>query len=177
VTTPALSFTNGVLDPNEKVLTLGGSVEYSPVKSLRLTVDYKNYDYDIAGQAKYYGGKATFSLPESFVAGFSVHRMDGETSRLRFYQYRVFASKKLGKADITLDFFDVHYDESVDGMKNTYSVTGALAYAVTDNLQVAADINYLKDPYYDNAVAGLVKVTYAFDKQLGAEGRAKSEKK
>jgi hypothetical protein len=177
VTTPALSLTNGLLDPNEKVTTLGGSVEYSPVKFLRLAVEYKNYDYDIAGQAKYYGGKATLPLSESFVAGFSVYRMDGETNRLRFYKYRVFASKKLGKADITLDFLDVNYDDSVDGMKNTYSVTGAIAYAVTENLKVSADINYLKDPYYDNALAGLVKVTYAFDKEFGAEGRAKSEKK
>ena len=177
VTTPALSLTNGLIDPNEKVLTLGGSIDFLPVKNLTLTVDYKNYDYDLAGQAKYYGGKATFSLPDSFVAGISVHRMDGETSRLRFYKYRAFASKKLGKMDITLDFLDVSYDEAVDGMKNAYSVTGALAYALTENLRVAADINYLKDPFYDNAVAGFIKVTYAFDKEFGAEGRAKSEKK
>jgi len=177
VTTPVLSLTSGLLDPNERVVTLGGSVEYSPVKFLRLAVEYKNYDYDIAGQARYYGGKATFLLPESFVAGVAVHRMDGETSRLRFYKYRVFASKKLGQGDITLDFLDVNYDDAVSGMKNTYSVTGAVAYAVSENWKVSADINYLKDPYYDNALAGLVKVTYAFDKELGAEGRAKSEKK
>jgi hypothetical protein len=55
-------------------------------------------------------------------------------------------------------------------------VTGAAAYDITENFRVAADINYLKDTLYDNAVTGLVKVTYAFDKKLGAEGRAKSEK-
>lgn len=177
VTTPALSLTNGLLDPNEKVTTLGGSVEFSPVKSLTLTVDYKNYDYDIAGQAKYYGGKATFSLAESFVAGVAVHRMEGENSRLRFDEYRVFASKKLGKADLTVDFFAVNYDSAINGIKNTYSASGVLAYAITDNLKLAADVNYMKDTNFDNAVTGLVKVAYTFDKKFGPEGGSKSEKK
>ena len=177
VTTTALSLTNGLLDPNEKVTTLGGSVEFSPVKSLTLTVDYKNYDYDIAGQAKYYGGKATFSLAESFIAGAAVHRMDGENSRLRFDEYRVFASKNLGKADLTVDFFAVNYDSAINGITNTYSASGALSYAITDNLKLAADINYMKSSDFDKEVTGLVKVTYTFDKKFGSEGGAKSEKK
>jgi len=92
-----LSLTNGLLDPNEKVTTLGGIVEFSPIKSLTLAVDYKNYDYDIAGQAKYYGGKATLSLSESFVAGVAVHRMEGENSRLRFDEYRGVCLQKTGE--------------------------------------------------------------------------------
>ena len=177
VTTTALSLTNGLLDPNEKVTTLGGSVEFSPHKTLTLTVDYKNYDYDIAGQAKYFGGKATFSLADSFVAGIAVHRMDGENSRLRFDEYRVFASKKVGKADLMVDFFAVNYDSAINGIKSTYSASGVFAYAITDNLKLAADVNYMKDTNFDNAVTGLVKVTYAFDKKFGSEGGAKSEKK
>ena len=178
VTTPALALANagGQIDPNEKVLTLGGSVEFLPVKSLRLTADYKNHDYDIAGRAQFYGGKATFSLPDSFVAGFSAHRMDGETDKLRYDQYRVFAQKKWGKADLTVDFFNLNYQSPINGVKNTYSVSGAVAYAITENLNVAADVNYLKDTIYDNAVTGFIKVNYTFDKKLGAEGGKKSEK-
>ncbi len=176
VTTSALSLTNGLLDPNEQVSTLGGTIEFLPVKSLRLAADYKNHDYDIAGRAQYYGGRATFSLPDSFVAGFSIHRMDGETDKLRYDQYRVFAQKKLGNADLTVDFFNVNYKSPINGVKETYSVTGAVGYAITGNFRVAADINYLKDTLFDNAVTGLIKVTYAFDKELGAEGGKKGEK-
>jgi hypothetical protein len=176
VTTSALSLTNGVLNPNEKVLTVGGSIEFLPIKYLRLTADYKNYDYDIAGRAQYYGGKVTFPISDSFVAGFSAHRMDGETDKLRYDKYRVFAQKKLGKADLTADFFNVNYQSAINGVKNTYAVTGAAAYAITENLRISADANYLKDTLYDNAVTGFIKLTYAFDKKLGAEGRAKSEK-
>jgi len=34
VTTSALSLTNGILNPKEDVLTLGGSIEYTPIKNL-----------------------------------------------------------------------------------------------------------------------------------------------
>ena len=176
VTTRALSLTNGILDPGEKVLTLGGSIGYTPVKDLSLSADYKNYDYDIAGHANYFGGKATFSQPESLTAGFSIHRMDGESDKLRYDEYRVFASKKLGKADVTLDFFDVNYDSPINGIKNAYSVTAAAGYEIATNLKVAADIDYSKSPDFDNEVRGQVKLSYAFDAKFGTEGRAKSEK-
>ena len=176
VTTSALSLTNGLLDPDEKVLTLGGSIDYSPINAIHLTADYKNYDYDIAGTARYYGGKAGFSLPKGILAGLSFHRMDGETSKLRFDEYRVFASKGLGKADLTVDFFHVRYDESIAGVDKTYSVSAALAYAFTENFKVAADVNYLQDTQFDNAVTAFFKVTYNLDRKFGAEGRAKNEK-
>jgi hypothetical protein len=177
VTTSALSLTpNGLLDPDEKVLTLGGSIDYSPINNLTLTADYKNYNYDIAGTANYYGGKAAVLLPKAISAGLSFHRMDGETSRLRFDEYRVFASKGLGKADLTVDFFHVRYDEPIAGVDKTYSISAALAYAFTENLKVAADVNYLKDTQFDNAVAAFFKVTYSLDKKWGSEGRAKNEK-
>lgn len=182
VTTSVFSFFNpvtnptGLIDPREKVLTLGGSIGYTPVKNLSLSADYKNYDYDIAGHANYFGGKASFSQPESFAAGFSIHRMDGEGDKLRYDEYRVFASKKLGKADVTVDFFDVNYDSPINGIKNAYSVAAAAGYEITAKLRVAADIDYSKSPDFDNEVRGLVKLSYAFDAKFGTEGRAKSEK-
>jgi len=176
VTTSALSLTSGLLDPDETVLTLGGSIDFSPINNLTLTADYKNYDYDIAGTARYYGGKVAFSLPKAIIAGLSVHRMDGENSKLRFDEYRVFASKGLGKADLTVDFFHVRYDQSIAGVDKTYSASAALSYAFTENFKVAADVNYLQDTQFDNAVTAFFKVTYNLDRKFGAEGRAKNEK-
>lgn len=173
VTTSVFSLTNGIIDPKEKLLSLGGSVELIPMAGLVLAADYRNYDYEIAGQAKYYGGKATFSLPESFAAGFSIHRMDGDTAKLRYDEYRLFASKKLGKADITADFFDVRYDSPASGTKNTYSVSAAVGYEIAERWKVAADIDYAKSADFDHEVKGLMKLTYSFDKAFGAEGGAK----
>jgi hypothetical protein len=173
VTTTALSLTNGLLNPKEDVLTLGGSIEYTPIKNLRIVVDYKNYDYDIAGQAQYYGGKATFSLPESYAAGLSYHRMAGEVDKLKYDEYRIFGSKSFGPVSITLDFFDVHYESPINGIQNTYALSAAVGYAVTPALQIAADVEFSRTTDSDNAIAGLLKLVYRFDTNFGAEGRAK----
>lgn len=176
-TTRVFSFTKGLLDPNEKVFALGGGVDYTLLDNIRLSVDYKNYAYDIAGAARYYGGKATFTLPDSFMAGLSVHRMDGENAKLRYMQYRLFASKKVGKVDLTVDLFDVDYDRPINGVKQTYSASIAATYAITDRIKLSADVDYSKTPDFDRNLTGMVRFSYAFDKQFGTEGRAKGEKK
>jgi len=176
-TTKAFSLTRGLLDPNEKVFSLGGGVDYTPVEKVNLSADYKNYAYDIAGPANYYGGKATFTLPESFMAGLAIHRMDGENAKLRYMEYRLFASKKLGKVDLTADLFDVDYDSPINGVKQTYSASVAAAYAITDRIKLSADVDYSRNPDFDGVLSGMLRFTYAFDKQFGTEGRAKSEKK
>ena len=177
VTTSALSFTNGILDPNEKVLTLGGSVDFTPIKHLTLSLDCKHRDYEVAGEADYFGGKAAFSLPQSFSTGFAMHRMDGKQDRLKYDEYHVYASKKIGKADVTADYFTVFYDQAINGVRNAYAVTAAAGYELTEELRLAADVDFGRNPDFSNEVKGFFKVTYAFDtSKHGAEGRGKSEK-
>jgi hypothetical protein len=173
VTTSALSLTNGLLNPQEDVLTLGGSIEYIPVKNLRIAVDYKNYDYAVAGQAKYYGGKATYSLPESYAVGLSYHRMAGEVDKMKYDEYRIFASKSMGPINLTVDFFDVHFDSPINGNRDTYALSAVVGYALTPALQVSGDVGYSRTTDSDNAVAGMLKLIYRFDMNFGAEGRSK----
>lgn len=172
VTTNALSLTNGILDPEESVLALGGSIGYTAAKNLVLTADYKNYDYDIAGRADYFGGKVAWAVPDSFLTGVSYHRMEGESARLRYNEYRAYATKQIGKADLSLDLIDIDFDDSTNGVHNSYSVAAAAGYSCGKGLRVAADVDFLKSPDFDQEVKGLLKVTYAFD--FGKEG--KSEK-
>jgi hypothetical protein len=83
------------------VSTLGEEISYAIDANWSVSVDYKNYGYDIAGTANYYGAKATYRLPKSYSAGGSVHKMDGETDRLKYDMYRLYASKKINKTDIS----------------------------------------------------------------------------
>ena len=161
--------------PQERVQTAGGSVAYTPFKSLTVSADYKNFDYHIAGKANYYGGKATFSLPDSFSAGCGAHRMQGADYKLRYTETRLFASKKIDKADLTVDATNVWYDNKINGFRNSYAVTGAAGYEVNEKLKVGADVEYSKSPDFDNEVRGLVKITYAFDTKHSVAG-GKSEK-
>jgi len=163
----------GILDPNERVQATGGSVAYAPNKMLVLAADYKNLHHAIAGDANYYGGKATLTLPAAFVTGLSIHRMDGSTDKLRYSEYRVFASKKIYRFDLTADYIDTNYDSPINGVDNSHTLVGAASYEIKHGLKIWADLNYSKNPYYDNNVAGLFKLTYAFDFRRGAEGGAK----
>jgi hypothetical protein len=102
--------------------------------------------------------------------------MEGSVDRLRFYEYRIFASKKLGKADLTLDVIDLNYDQKMNNVKNALTIVAASSYEMSHSLKIGADIEYSKNPDFDNEVKGLVKLTYLFDMKLATEGGTKSEK-
>jgi hypothetical protein len=176
VTTNVFRLTTGLFDPQEKVSTFAGGIDYTAWDKLNLSVDYKNYQYEIAGQANYYGGKASLLLPASFITGVSIHRMDGENARLRFDEYRLFVSKKLGRANLTVDLFTVDYDSAVTGVKNTYSVAAAVDFRISRQWKVAADIEYGKAVDFNDRLSGLLQLTYYFDVTLDKEERTRREK-
>lgn len=171
VTTSALSF--GSIDRAEKVTTFGGSIAYTPVSTFTIAADYKNYDYDIARTADYYGVKATLYLPESYSAGLSVHRMDGAVSKLKYNEVRLFASKNIAHLNLAADFINLNYDQAINGVSKTYTIVGSASYELSESLKIGADIDWSKNPDFQNEVKGLVKLTYAFDTKRAAEGRSK----
>ena len=176
VTTSALSYLNPVLSINNRQNSYGASAAYIGIKNLTLAADYKFYSYDQSGNAAYFGGKVVYSLPESYTVGGAVHRMDGGIDKLRYMEYRAFASKKMGHTDLTVDATNTNYDNAVNGIKNSYTITGAAGYEVSHKLKVGADVEYSRNPDFNNDVRGLVKATYTFDTKSAAEGGTKSEK-
>lgn len=169
VTTSALSLTNGILVPGEEMWNIGGSVGYTGVKNLAITGEYNHYEYEIAGSADYFGLLASYTTPTALTTGASFHRMDGSSGPLSYYQYRVWATQKFGAADVTLDFFDVDFDRGINGRENTYSLAAAAGYDFSQNLRVAADVDYLRSTDFDHELRGLIKVSYAFG--FGKEGQ------
>lgn len=173
MTTNIFSFANRLnIANNEELTTAGVALSYLPLKNLTISADYKNYGYKIDGNADYFGGKATYSLPESFAVGCSVHRMEGHVDRLRYTEYRAFASKKLGHADLALDFTNVGYDSRINGVRNSYALAGSAGYEFGQRVKLGADMEYSQSPDFDNEVRGLLKVTYLFDTKR-SEGRSK----
>jgi hypothetical protein len=172
----ALSPTKGLLDPKEDLTATGVAARFIPIANLQVAADYKHYEYKIAGAADYFGGRVGYALPGNFSAGASFHRMDGDSSKLRYYEYRAYGSKKIDKADLTLDFIDHNYDAATNGVKNAFSVTAAAAYEVSEHFKVSADLDYGQNPDFDNETKAFVKLTYVFSSKQAAEGGAKSEK-
>ena len=178
VTTSAFSLingTSGIISPDEELTTAGIAAAWSPTKNVTVAADYKNYSYDLAGDADYFGGRVAFVLPDSLSAGLSVHRMEGATDRLRYSEYRLYALKKLGAVDLAADLFNVSYDKSINGVKDSFALTGSAGYRFNEKLRVWADLEYSQSPDFDNELRGLVKVAYAFDMKR-SEGGGNSEK-
>ena len=153
----------GPLDPKEKVNIVGEEIFYSVNQNWSVSFDLKKYDYDIAGSAYYNGAKVTFAMPKTYNAGLSVHRMDGDTNRLRYDEYRIYASKKINKFDVALDVLDVKYKEPINSVSNAYSVTLASGYELTHKLKLGADLEYSKNPDFNKDIRFFAKVVYSFD--------------
>ena len=176
LTNPALSILNPVWNENNDMTAVGATAAYTGIENLMVAADYKQYSYDKSGEAKYFGGKASYSLSKSFVLGGSVHRMYGKVDKLSYYEYRAFASKKLGHTDLTLDATNVNYDKKINGISDSYAVTCAAGYELSRKLKVGADVEYSKNPEFNREVRALVKATYTFDTKSAGEGGTKSEK-
>jgi hypothetical protein len=175
MTTKALSLTNGIITPGEELLSFGLGASYNFLKSFTVSADYKNYNYDIAGSADYFGGKLAYSSPEIITAGFGYHRMEGANDRLRYDEYRLYALKKIGHIEMAADIFNISYDKSINGVKNSFALTGSAGYEINEKLKAGADLAYSRTPDFDREVRALVKLTYLFDTKF-SDGRGKSEK-
>ena len=167
-TTSALQTMNGFILPGEKVTILGETASYPVTDKVLVTADYKNFDYNLAGTANYYGATAKFTLPESAGAGAGYHRMDGETDLLRYDEYRVYGYKKLDKLDFTADIIDVVYDTEINGIKNSYSASLAAQYAITPVWRVGADVEYSHNPEFNADTRAFLKLLYQFGSKGGA---------
>jgi hypothetical protein len=154
--------TTGPLDPNEKLALIGEEASLSFGKT-NISVDYKKYDYDIAGSADYYGAKVAYSDAQYGSSGLSLHRMDGETKDRQYSEYRLYTSRKIQKVDLTADALMVKYDMEINGVKSAYTVALAGGYALSPKTKVGADIEYAKNPYYDKDVRAFLKLVHNFD--------------
>jgi len=176
VTTSALSLMNPIWRDNERQTAIGTSVGYTGISNLRVSADFRFYSYSQSGDSGYYGAKAAYSFPEELVVGCAIHRMQGDFEKLRYMEYRAFATKKFGHTDLTLDATNVNYDKNINGVSNSYTITGAAGYELNRKLKLGADLEYSKNPDFDREVRALLKATYMFDSKFAAEGGTKSEK-
>jgi hypothetical protein len=159
-TMSAFQFPN--IDPNEKVTTTGGSVEYAVTKALTAVADYRGFQYDIAGPAGYYGGRIRYGGPV-FGAGLGFHRMDGATERLKYDEYAAYTSWKGASADISLQIIHLAYRQEINGLSSGDSASAAAGYALTPKTRIVADVQYSRNPDFNRDVRAMATLIYRFD--------------
>lgn len=168
--------TTAPLDPKEKLAVIGEEASLS-LGRMNVSIDYKKYNYDIAGSADYYGAKIAYTGAQNDSSGIAVHRMDGETKDRQYSEYRLYTGRKIYKIALTADALLVKYDEAVNGVKSAYTVALAGGYALSPKTTVGADIEYAKNPYYDKDVRAFLKLVYNFDFAPAAPTAAPARKK
>jgi hypothetical protein len=161
-TTAAFKFDPTVINKNEKVHILGEEVGYDVTDKLKVSANFRTYAYEVAGDAKYYGANVRYSAPSGGV-GISLHKMAGDTDRLKYIEYRAYGYRKYGKTDVTLDLLEVAYGSEISHVKNAYSATLGAAYELSERMKLGADMEYSKNPDFDKDIRTLVKLTYRFD--------------
>jgi len=167
----AFSFTN--IDPNEVVTMKGGSAVFAAGSAVTLVADYRSYDYlTLNGSAVYAGGSIAYS-GTGIGAGASVHRMNGPKTDLRYDEQRIYATRKLSRADVTLDVLHIAYDKAINGVTDAWAMSGALGYLFTPKARIIANAEYAKNPDYNRDVRGMLTVVYSFDLPLTAASAAK----
>lgn len=160
----AFSFTN--IDPNEVVTMTGGSVVVAAGGSFTIVVDHRNYDYRVRNSSATYSGGSVAYAGKSVGAGAALHRMNGPAVDLRYDEQRVYVSKKISKADVTLDGLHVAYDQAINGVTDAWTASAAFGYSFTPKARVVADARYSKNPDYDRDVRGMLTLQYSFDLSL-----------
>ena len=114
-TSAAFKFEPDIIDRDERALIIGADGQYALNSKLIVAADYKNFGYDIAGSANYYGGGLTYKVFETSSVGLGYHRMDGDNERLKYNEYRAYVHDRAGKFDVILDGLYVKYDEDING--------------------------------------------------------------
>jgi hypothetical protein len=158
----------GLLPDDEKVRILGEAASYQVTDNVSIIADYKNFDYSLEGDANYYGGMVKYSVSGSGGAGLGYHRMQGDTDKVRYNEYRVYGYKKLGKLDLTADVLDVVYASPINGVKDSYSGSLAAQYELTEAWKLGADVEYSHNPDFKSDTRGFVKLLYHFGTKGGA---------
>lgn len=174
-TTTAFMLNPAIIDPDERLTAIGGAVSYAPklpipYGTITASADYKAYAYNIAGHADYFGANLAYAEARTFGLGLSLHRMAGETDRLRYYQSQAYAFRKFGPGDLSATIGTVFYDTEINGVSDAYSFILAGGYQATKKLRLALDFEYMKNPYFDSDFRGFVKMVYNFDFHPGAKG-------
>jgi hypothetical protein len=157
------AFLPALLGEGEELTKVGGKAEYVFVDVLTLTADYSRYEYELMGSADYYGGLLSV-LVYDVDAGISLHRMNGETNRLKYLESRAYAARSLGDFRVTGDAINVHYDQSFRNIDDVYSVSGTLTYRFRDYLKGAVNLDYRRTPDFTRDIRALFKIMYNFEK-------------
>jgi hypothetical protein len=150
------------LAPTDKLTLLGEEVQFAATGKLALEVNYRSLNYDIFGDAASYGARIAYTASKASGAGLSVNRVKGDEERNKYWEYRAYAYRVMGKVNLAIDLFDVSFDEEINERSHASSASVAAGYALTESLKVGADVEYMKTPDFNKDIRVFARLIYSF---------------
>jgi hypothetical protein len=171
---PALNpaFVSPSVNPDDKVQTIFGIVDWAFVPGWTLEVAGKNIRHDKSdpGDANRgeVGVRYTYNDKKD-VAGLSAAFVSADQAVNEYQEYRGFASYSPSKLRLTLDAMTQQYKQEINGKKNQYQVVATAGYQVLASLQLSGNLTYTQSPNFQEDWAGLIRVNYDFATSTGGK--------
>ena len=171
---PALNpaFVSPSVNPDDKVQTIFGVVDWAFVPGWTLEVAGKNIRHDKSdpGDANRgeVGVRYTYNDKKD-VAGFSAAFVSADQAVNEYQEYRGFASYSPSKLRVTLDALTQRYKEEINGKKNQSQVVATAGYQLLASLQLSGNLTYTQSPNFQEDWAGLIRVNYDFATSTGGK--------
>ena len=67
---------------------------------------------------------------------------------------------------MTVDFFDVQYDEERNDIEHALALVGALGYNFTQRARGGVDLEYARNPFFDDELKVFLKFIYRWGRQV-----------
>jgi len=169
------AFVSPTVNPDDKVQTIFGIVDWAFVPGWTLEVAGKNIRHDKSdpGDANRgeVGVRYTYNDKKD-VAGFSAAFVSADQAENEYQEYRGFASYSPSKLRVTLDALTQRYKEEPipgNGKKNQYQVVATAGYQLLASLHLSGNLTYTQSPNFQEDWAGLIRVNYDFATSTGGK--------
>ena len=171
---PALNpaFVSPSVNPDDKVQTIFGIVDWAFVPGWTLEVAGKNIRHDQSNPGDANRGEVGLRYTyndKKDTAGLSAAFVSADRAENEYQEYRGFASYSPSKLRLTLDALTQRYKQEINGKKNQYQVVATAGYQLLASLQLSGNLTYTQSPNFQEDWAGLIRVNYDFATSTGGK--------
>ena len=158
------------VDPEEQLSRIGAQVQVDLDRGLKLTGEYVNYSYDIAGSSQSFGASLDWA-GGGRTAGLGYRKVDGDEEENRYQEFRVYATSPIGPVAAAAGIEHLAYDEDINGESGATTGSLTVGYNVSRALEVSASAEYGVTPDFEHETNFLLAVLWRYDASTKKGGK------
>jgi hypothetical protein len=151
---------------------VGGSVQYDPLKTVTVIVDYHYLMEQDDGVGHRANGRVTWRPAFATTLGAEIglyqlyNKPSGSYLNNGYFQARAFGSKQIGRLSGTLDLQEYAFQQTINGQQNSFIATATLGYVIGHGFAALVSGSGGATPYYERRFDFMAKIAYNQSYQL-----------